>query len=807
MKTKFIHYFFPLFLGVYYCYAQVQVETESLPDLPPSITSQPSTPTEPALPPTATNTTAEDAALPVFSPLTDPEELLLIDGLDEPMERLRLRDQDTNMILDMIQLITNRHILRPQNLPAVKVTFDSMSVLTKRETLLAVESLLAMNGIAITKINEKFYKAVPAQGATVHVPIWLDVPASSLRPSQRIYMKLFRLNYAPALEVREQLNAFATPNVSNLLVFEKSNSILITDSLLNLQRMEEVLEEIDKPVTRDELGMKWEVWQTKYAGAKELENKLKSLIEGSFKPFLGGTTQVDADERTGKLLIVTREENWSTIEYILNAYDAPIKRTTTNKHFSLQHAEAKEIQAILDEVIKKQQQVKQQIQGRKTGASAQNATQNQKNPTTPTADSGTPESKQAHEFSDYVTISSDERSNAILVYGTKDDIEEIGRMIEDLDQPLPLARIDTIFVMVDLSDENSRGIDALFKDLEWSEKKVEFQEYEVRDSSGLPTGEIRTERIETPSSLDGTLQIPGINSPLGFSLTNWKLNGISWSTIFSQATTRNDVRIFSSPSLMVSHNSEKVHIMIEDERSFVTPYYYDPYRSGANNTGDNTQTSPGSNRDMLSAKTSLEISKPKIGLNVYKTDENGSFVLDEFGRRVLEKKGSIFMEVEIKAEKFDETNVNVYEGQELPAKKNREAKTFLTLKDGEIVALGGLQEAQYDSTTAKYRFLSDIPYFGEKFFTPNSTKYIPTELLIFIKPTIVDPDDDNIETVVNRIQESSDLINEKIKMRSRPNFQPKFKFLDGESYDLRTMKPFEDSFSEQDNKSPLPNLF
>ena len=78
--------------------------------------------------------------------------------------------------------------------------------------------------------------------------------------------------------------------------------------------------------------------------------------------------------------------------------------------------------------------------------------------------------------------------------------------------------------------------------------------------------------------------------------------------------------------------------MIEDERSFVTPYYYDPYRSGANNTGDNTQTSPGSNRDMLSAKTSLEISKPKIGLNVYKTDENGSFVLDEFGRRILEKR-------------------------------------------------------------------------------------------------------------------------------------------------------------------------
>ena len=106
-----------------------------------------------------------------------------------------------------------------------------MNVLTKRETLLAVESLLAMNGIGITKIDDRFYKAVPAQGINIHVPIWLDIPASSLPPSQRIYMKMFTLKYAPVVEVREQLNAFSTPNVGSLLVFEKSNSILITQFL------------------------------------------------------------------------------------------------------------------------------------------------------------------------------------------------------------------------------------------------------------------------------------------------------------------------------------------------------------------------------------------------------------------------------------------------------------------------------------------------------------------------------------------------------------------------------------------------
>ena len=285
---------------------------------------------------------------------------------------------------------------------------------------------------------------------------------------------MFHLEYAPAIEVREQLNPFATPNVGSLLVFEKANSILVTDSLLNLQRMEKLLASIDKPIRKEDLGMEWIVWPVKHAGARELESKLKAMIDGSFKPFLGGTTNVDSDDRTGKLIIVTRKENKETIEFILETYDAPIKMKTTSKLFKLQHAESKDIQSILDEVIKNQQRIKQQIQGNKS--SARN-TINEANkgtaPTSPTANAKQANSDQGggegtHEFSDFITISSDERSNAILVYGTKEDILEIGGMIESLDQPLLSARIDTIFVMVDLTEQNQRGIDSLFGGLEWS---------------------------------------------------------------------------------------------------------------------------------------------------------------------------------------------------------------------------------------------------------------------------------------------------------------------------------------------------
>jgi len=788
MKNKLIIIFNFLSLGSFLAFAQVPADQVSSPENVPS-------PDSSSLIGEAAETAllADDSmSLPVGF-LSDPEELALIEGLDEPMERLKLRDQDTNMILDMLQLITGRYILRPQNLPAVKITFDSMEVLTKRETLSALESLLAMNGIGITKIDSKFFKAVPATNMNVHVPIWLDGPASSLKPSQRIYFKMFHLQYAPAIEVREQLNPFSTPNVGSLLVFEKANSILVTDSLLNLQRMEKILLTLDRPINKEDLGTDFFVWETKHAGARELESKLKTMIDGSLKSFLGGTTQVDSDDRTGKLFIVTRKENIETLKFILETFDAPVKMKTTSKLFKLQHAESKEIQAILDEVIKNQQRIKQQLQGR--NATPRPTSSAAKNPTPTSAasnsnsDSGGGDG--AHEFSDFITISSDERSNAILVYGTKADIEEIGRMIESLDQPLPLARIDTIFVMVDLTEQNQRGIDALFSGLEWSkfargprsdnlfgEPVTQTTQVATTDANGQPTG--NTESIKSAVSqntLQGVLGVPLLNTSVPFQIEDWELTGLRWDQIFALSSERNDVRIFSTPSLMVSHNAPEVHIKIEDERNIIVPTYY-----------GNVNTTQGSNtgqRDQITARTELQIKKPKIGLPQF--DENGSLV----------SRGSIFMEVEVKAEKFDETKSNTFQDQSLPAKKIREAKSLITIKDGEIIVLGGLQEVQVDSTESKYNLLSDIPYFGEKFFRPKTVKYTPTELMIFLRPTIMKPGFDDTDINTRTIDERID-----------PKYAPKFRSPSGRILGMPDLdgKKGQGVSSNPDMPSSLPQL-
>ena len=474
---------------------------------------------------------------------------------------------------------------------------------------------------------------------------------------------------------------------------------------------------------------------------------------------------------------------------------------TTSKLFKLQHAESKEIQQILDEVIKNQQRIKQQVQGRKTTARPTAVSNNSKAPT-PSAASNTSSSSAndagssegSHEFSDFITISSDERSNAILVYGTKADIDEIGRMIESLDQPLPLARIDTIFVMVDLTEQNQRGIDALFGSLDWSKYargprsdnlfgEPTTQTTQVVDPGPdgvIGGGDDITSTVASnvaQNTFQGIVGIPGLNTTIPFQMQDWELTGIRWDQIFALSSERNDVRIFSTPSLMVSHNAPEVHILIEDERNIVVP----TYGYGSTTSGDASNTGQ---RDQITAKTELQIKKPKIGMP--QVDENGTII----------SSGSIFMEVEVKAEKFDETQSNTYQGQSLPAKKIREAKSMITIRDGEIIVLGGLQEVQVDSTESKYNILSDIPYFGEKFFKPKTIKYTPTELLIFLRPTIMKTNEDN--TVRNT---------ESIDQRIDADYAPMFRSPSGRILGMPDIDgKKKGNASVKDKPSTLPSL-
>ena len=793
-------------------HGQVQLSDETngiAPNLPPSIDAG-----EPLK-----EVDSEEMELPAFSPLSDPEELLLIEGLDEPMERLKLRDQDTNMILDMIQMITGRYILRPQNLQAVKITFDSISVLTKRETLLAVESLLSMNGIGITKINDKFYKAVPAGDINTQVPIWLDAPASSIRPSQRIYVKMFYLKYAPVEKMREALNAFATPNQSSLLVFPHANALMITDALLNLQRMEKVIEMTD--IQSENIQQEVFTYEMKRFDATEFINEmLEPLImeegkEGStanfsknfqikpqFIPVAGGK----------QLMVICHERDRALLEKLISQLDVQSEIKFESKLFPLYHANAGEVFDVISQLL-------QADQGGSTTSSSSSGTRSANSLRTSNASntsgsaSSTPRARStgrlsipnSTRFSDYARQIVDFRSNGIFGYGTERDLKEFEDVIRKLDTPLPMAQIETIFVMVDLDERNSRGIDALFSDL-----KYEYTPSGVQTVTDLgPDGKIgggddstRNVFVDENTLLEGKLGIPGLNSSASFVMNNWTVNSIEWNELFNLATERKDVRIFSTPTLTVLHGGSGSSSTGGNNSS----------SSGQTNSGGNR--TPGSSSNSSSASgsrgvgggaayirikdvISIALDGGQEGVNNYSKPEIEEYPavtemrileprirppkVDESGNII--DKGSIYMGVEVLAEKYDYSTANEYNGQTIPGLKSRYATSYLSIDDGEIVVLGGLQEVQLDTANYKYNLLSEIPFLGEKFFQPKQTSYKPTELMIFLRPRIIDP-------TIDPSSVNTDLIDARVSQDYKPVFtSPSGKILNDAKQDRGEMKP------------------
>ena len=788
----------------------------SLPSIPPPAPVPPSTP--PSTPvPAASLPVSPAEAIPAEAGFLgsgkfgDPVELIGIEGLDEPLDRIKLRDMPGKDALEMLQLWTGRYILRPQNLPQVQLNFDSFSVLTKREALMAIESLLTMNGIALTKIDNLFWKAIPALGVNAQVPIWLDGPASAIKPSQRIYIKMIHLKYAPAFEVREQLNAFATPNVSSLIVFDHANSILITDSLLNLQRMEKLVDQIDHPVRAVDLGIVFETYHTRRADPHNLRDILDKTFAaeakvGGLKSMLRRTPGLTSDARTGTLMIRCHKDDLKLImDYIkvLDGEDKVIEIKAKSKLFTLQYAsvggsssggqttskvKSRGVLPIIEDIIKKREEAikkaleREQAQNSGGKGATPKAVSGKGVPPVPgKAQQGNSSnalspgtgSRDNPEFSDFLAVLGDDRTNSILVYGTEQDIDQIGSIIELLDKPLPMAQIDTIFVMVDITASGSRGIDLFSGALRYNSNEAIASTTQPGPDGGT------TDEVPAFKGIAGAINPPGFGGPLTFVMNDSKLSELAWDNIFKIAQTNSDTRIFSSPSIVLSHFADDVEISMKNEKTIFTDN-----TSTNTTTGSSFQNSP---RNDFKSETTLILEEPRISLP--KIQEDGRF-----------SKGSVFTKVRLITSKMDEGGSGTYNGQSVPSTQTREVTTQLSFKDGEIVALGGLQQISTTRTENQYAMLRKIPLLGKTLFSPKTETYEPTELLIFMRARIFSE-----ETGNNFIQPS------KMDEMFQKDYVPRFESpVSGDSPKSNFLKLgniiSSDKSSSQDQPSILPRL-
>lgn len=309
--------------------------------------------------------------------------------------------------------VAGKILIPAPNLPKTQITLKTFEdrELTKEEYLEAIEVTLTMNGVVLEPFDKIFLRAFERKTVrTQGIRTSMDMPTTNSIPEKgRVVSQLIRLQHITAEEAQKALEGFKDPN-GLFQVFERNNTILVTDTQENLNRMLEVVRELDvaTPVTEDVF-----VRQIQYAAAMEIKTALETIVTESQKDaqqakggapkesgapgFAGGTrsplqpsrllnlnrpgvnkpepptttpnatmmAQVSdadrgmirgkvlilADERSNKLIVITAKTNMDFFDKVIETLDVETTPEVEVEVIRLKYAESEEVASMLNDLI------------------------------------------------------------------------------------------------------------------------------------------------------------------------------------------------------------------------------------------------------------------------------------------------------------------------------------------------------------------------------------------------------------------------------------------------------------------------
>ncbi len=389
---------------------------------------------------------------------------LFAPGIVDDVISFKMPEADINGVLDVLKNYTGRSILRPAQLQtAAGYNLDLPPNMFRSEVVLAIETVLALNGIGIAPQGDKFLKVVNSQQVGKEAPELISGSSLGLPASGRVATKFFQLEFARVIEIQPLLAGVLNGLYGGPVVLQNANAMFVTDSISNLQRLELLLQQVDKPVTA---GMKPKFFPVRNVKATELVNKIRGIINGPLQLQLGSATSFSADDRTQQIAVITDPRQWEVFSELIDKLDQKSDPNTRTEVLYLKNAKAKDVVDVLSRIIS---QTTSAVQRQNTGSVRPNQ------PATPAMAPGTPPQPTvvsastanpsgeagSNEFSAFMTVVNEERSNAVVVFGTSDDIRLVRDLVDKLDIQLAQVRIEVVIIDVTLDDNHESGISAL----------------------------------------------------------------------------------------------------------------------------------------------------------------------------------------------------------------------------------------------------------------------------------------------------------------------------------------------------------
>lgn len=594
----------------------------------------------------------------------------------KPGEKVNLdfNDVDIKLLVKFIAEITGKNFVVDEKVKG-KVTIISPQMVTAGEALRTLESTLEVYGYSLIEAGRvtKVVPAVEAKAKGTFKPGLAEM-------GDRIITRLAPLSHIKADEIVNTLRPLV-PAYGFIGAFNSTNTVIIVDYASNVEKLMAIISQMDTP-THEEIIT---VFQLKYAGARELAEKVEKIFKGrgggrgvttvaatpaapaGAAPSPAGAPSggaqdvlVIADDRINALVVTANRAVTEQILSLIEKLDVrpPAGKGNINVRY-LKNADAENVSKVLTNLTQ-----------------AQSASQQQA-----AAKGGAP--GQAVKLQDKITITPDKATNSLVITASVEDFETLDQVIEKLDIRRKQVFVEALIMEVTTDKSKEFGI-------EWRTTS-NFTESGVQGIGGTNFGNINTvaqNPLDSPQGLavgvvDGVISFGGVDF-------------LNLGALLHAMESEQGINVLSTPNIMTTDN-EEAEIVVARNVPFQT--------SQSQTTGGNTISTFERKNIGITLRIKPQISESDdVRLAVYQEISSVLPVEDQIAKDIMTF--------------------------------NRSVKTTVLVRDAQNIVIGGLISDDLQDTETKVPLLGDIPVLGWLFKSVKKQK-TKTNLLVFLTPHII----------------------------------------------------------------------
>ena len=736
---------------------------------------------------------------------------------------MRFKDASLDHILEFISDATGYTIVKSADLD-MRVTIISPDDMPLDEAFSVLNTTLAIKGYT-SILNGRSLKIVPlAEVKLEATPIQVGSDPEGIKSEDTITTQVMPLSSADATQLVKDLKDFV-PQYGVMTAYGRSNTLIITASSANIKRLAEIVRELDISMAD---RIKIEVFSLQYADATKLAEVITKLYEkpqdaeaaaeqerqqrgrrggfggGQFgrgggggdeaptegsSPTEGGALQLlgevkaVADENTNSLIVSASQPNLIAIRRLVSELDTQRFSQPETRVFSLKYGDATEIANELNQAFssaarnifsstgfgggfggfgggrgEEQQQRQQQ-----SGQSGEGVL-------------GLPE----------LVAVPDARTNSVMVTTTAEQMDAVGKLIEQLDRDIADFAEDTrIFTLEHADAANVAGVLNELLSTELFERQAATRTNFIgggfggfgggfggRSSAAGALGS-GAQTADAARGLTGNVKIVADEETNALLITTFVRNFPAVEKLVKQL----DVLL---PQVLIE--AQIIEVTLDDDSVFGVEWMWEQGTTLNDKTYQQEGTTDfGLTDEIFGLKYGILSSKLNAMLHALTKDtkvnilstprimtKNNQEAIINVGQAVpflvstqetatggiltstdfrdvgviltvtprINRSGTVSLDVNQQINSLVEFTLF-----DAPIISTREASAFVTIKDKQTMVIGGMIKDDKTETVHKTPILGDIPLLG-KLFRRADTRIEKTELMVFITPHVVYTDAD-----------------------------------------------------------------